>query len=127
MMKVRILSCLILMNFISRAQYLGPMDPELYQTLTVVERALFDACVKESGIPLDSMIWIQIGDSVYNEVVLDDGHTYHYSKRTIIENSDGEHWVLENKGSFGLEKPHFLVAIFHYSAKLTRVTLMMYY
>ena len=103
------------------------MEPELFQTLTVVERDLFDACVKESGIPLDSMIWIQIGDSVYNEVVLDDGHTYHYSKRTIIENSDGEHWVLENKGSFGLEKPHFLVAIFHYSAKLTRVTLMMYY
>lgn len=126
-MRYSLITFFIFLNFISYAQYLGPMDHELLQSLTKVERDLFDKCVKDCGVPLDTMIWIQIGDSVYNHVRLDDGLTYHYSKRTIIQNSDGEHWTIEDIGSFHLEKPQFLVAIFHYSTQITRVTLLMYY
>jgi len=125
-MRYKLITFFILFNFISYSQYLGSMDHELLQSLTKVERELFDKCVKDCGVPLDSMIWIQIGDSVYNHVRMDDGFTYHYSKRTIIHNSNGEHWVLEDKGNHQLDKPHFLVAVFHYSTGITRVTLMMY-
>jgi hypothetical protein len=127
-MKKYILSfVLILTSIIGYSQYLGPMNKELYNSLDIQERNLFTNCVKQTGIEFNSMEWIQIGDSTYEKVRMDDGLNYHYNKKTIIYNSDSSNWVINKFGNHNLDKPKFLVAFFKYPNGILRVTLMMFY
>ena len=127
-MKKYILSFVILLtSIVGYSQYLGPMNKEIFNSLDIEERNLFTNCVKQTGIEFNSMEWIQVGDSTYKKVRMDDGLNYHYSKKTIIYNSDSSNWVINKFGSHCLDKPKFLVAIFKYPNSISRVTLMMYY
>ncbi len=103
------------------------MNKELYNSLDIEERNLFTNCVKLTGIEFNSMEWIQIGDSTYEKVRMDDGLNYHYNKKTIIFNSDSSNWVINKFGNHHLDKPKFLVAFFKYPNGILRVTLMMFY
>lgn len=130
-MKKLILSfSLLLVSMVGYSQnraYLGPMNKELFDDLSVEERNLFIKCVKQTNISLDSMEWIQVGDSTYEKVRRDDGVNYYYSKKTIIYNSDNSNKVINKVGKHNLIKPKFLVGIFKYPNGITRVTLMMFY
>jgi hypothetical protein len=127
-MKKLILSLVFLLtSVIGYSQYLGPMNKELFNSLGFSERNLLMECVNHSGLDIDSMEWIQIGDSTYEKVRMDDGFNYYYNKKTIIYNSDSSNWVIDHYGENHLDKPKFLVAIFKYPNGITRVTLMMYY
>ena len=125
----KIISFLIFMilSFNLYSQYLGPMNKELFDTLSTEERDLFVKCVKQTNISLDSMDWIQVGDSTYEKVRMDDGFNYYYNKKTIIYNSDSSNWVIDKSGNHHLNKPKFLVAMFKYPNGISRVTLMMFY
>jgi hypothetical protein len=103
------------------------MNKELFDDLSVEERNLFIKCVKQTNISLDSIEWIQVGDSTYEKVRRDDGVNYYYNKKTIIFNSDNSNKVIDKFGSYRLDKPKFLVAIFKYPNGISRITLMMYY
>ncbi len=118
---------LLLTSIVGYSQYLGPMNKELFNSLDIEERNLFTNCVKQTGVELNSMEWIQVGDSTYEKVRMDDGLNYHYNKKTIIYNSDSSNWVINKFGSHCLDKPKFLVAIFKYPNGISRITLMMYY
>lgn len=130
-MKKLILSfSLLLVSMVGYSQnraYLGPMNKELFDDLSVEERNLFIKCVKQTNISLDSMEWIQVGDSTYEKVRRDDGVNYYYNKKTIIYNSDNSNKVINKFGKHNLIKPKFLVGIFKYPNGITRVTLMMFY
>lgn len=127
-MKKLILSLAILLtSFVSFSQHLGSMDRDFFNSLSVVEKNLFIECVNYVGVDIDSMDWIQVGDSIYEKVRMDDGINYHYNKKTVIFNSDNTSNVVNNYGKNQLDRPKFLVAIFKYSNGVTRVTLMMYY
>lgn len=103
------------------------MNKDLFDTLGTVERDLFIKCVKQTNVSLDSMEWIQVGDSTYEKVRMDDGFNYYYNKKTIIHNSDSSNWVINKSGGYHLNKPKFLVAIFKYPNGISRVTLMMFH
>jgi hypothetical protein len=107
--------------------YLGPMNKELFDDLSVEERNLFIKCVKQTNISLDSIEWIQVGDSTYEKVRRDDGVNYYYNKKTIIFNSDNSNKVIDKFGKHNLIRPKFLVGLFKYPNGITRVTLMMFY
>ena len=109
------------------SQYLGPMNKELFDTLSTEERDLFIKCVKQTNISLDSMDWIQVGDSTYEKIRMDDGFNYYYNKKTIIYNSDNSNWIIDKSGNHLLHNPKFLVAMFKYPNGISRVTLMMFY
>ena len=127
-MKKLILSfALLLSSVVGYSQYIGPMNKELFNTLGIEERNLFIECVNQTGVEVDSMQWIQVGDSTYEKVRMDDGFNYYYNKKTIIYNSDSSNWVIDKIGNNYLDKPKFLVAIFKYPNGISRVTLMMYY
>lgn len=127
-MKKLILSLVFLLSsIVGYSQYLGPMTKELFNTLDITERTSFIECVNQTGVELDSMDWIQVGDSTYEKIRMDDGINYYYNKKTIIYNSDSSNWVIDNVGNHYLDKPKFLVAIFKYPNGISRVTLMMYY
>jgi hypothetical protein len=127
-MKKLILSfALLLSSVVGYSQYLGPMNQGLFNSLGIEERNLLIECVNQTGVALDSMEWIQVGDSTYEKVRMDDGFNYYYNKKTIIYNSDGSNRVMTDYGTHSLDKPKFLVAIFKYSNGVSRVTLMMYY
>jgi len=127
-MKKLILSfALLLSSVVGYSQYLGPMNQGLFNSLGIEERTLLIECVNQTGVSLDSMEWIQVGDSTYEKVRMDDGFNYYYNKKTIIYNSDGSNRVMTDYGTHSLDKPKFLVAIFKYSNGVSRVTLMMYY
>lgn len=114
-------------SFTNFSQHLGSMDREVFNSLNVVERSLLTDCVNYLGLNIDSMDWIQVGDSTYEKVRMDDGINYFYNKKTVIFNSDNTSHVVDNYGKNQLNKPKFLVAIFKYTNDVTRVTLMMYY
>jgi hypothetical protein len=118
---------LSIVGYSQNRAYLGPMNKELFDDLSVEERNLFIKCVKHTNISLDSMEWIQVGDSTYEKVRRDDGFNYYYNKKTIIYNSDNSNKVIDKFGKHNLSKPKFLVAIFKYPNGITRVTLMMFY
>lgn len=118
---------LSILGYSQNRAYLGPMNKELFDTLSVEERNLFIKCVKQINISLDSMEWIQVGDSTYEKVRRDDGFNYYYNKKTIIFNSDNSNKVIDKFGKHNLIKPKFLVGIFKYPNGITRVTLMMFY
>ena len=127
-MKKLILSfALLLISVVGYSQYLGPMNKELFNTLGIEERNLFIECVNQTGVEMDSMEWIQVGDSTYEKIRLDDGFNYYYNKKTIIYNNDSSNWIIDKTGDHHLDKPKFLVAIFKYPNGISRVTLMMYY
>ena len=132
-MKKLILSfSLLLSSIVGYSQnraYLGPMNKELFNNLSVEERNLFIKCVKQTNISLDSMEWIDANakDSIYEKVRRDDGVNYYYNKKTIIHNSDNSNKVIDKFGKHNLIKPKFLVGIFKYPTGITRVTLMMFY
>jgi hypothetical protein len=127
-MKKLILSfALLLSSVVGYSQYIGPMNKELFNTLGFEERNLFIECVNQTGVEMDSMQWIQVGDSTYEKVRMDDGFKYYYNKKTIIYNNDSSNWVIDKIGDNHLDKPKFLVAIFKYPNGISRVTLMMYY
>jgi hypothetical protein len=127
MKKYILLFVLILTSIVGYSQYLGPMNKELFNSLDVEERNLFVNCVKQTGVDLNSMEWIQVGDSTYEKVRMDNESNYYYNKKTIIYNSDSFSKVINNFGNHHLDKPKFLVAIFKYPNGISRVTLMMYY
>jgi hypothetical protein len=129
-MKKLILSfSLLLISMVGYSQYLGPMNKELFDTLSTEERDLFVKCVKQTNISLDSMDWIQVNvkDSIYEKVRRDDGVNYYYNKKTIIYNSDNSNKVIDKFGKHNLIKPKFLIGIFKYPNGIIRVTLMMFY
>ena len=130
-MKKLILSfSLLLVSMVGYSQnraYLGPMNKELFDDLSVEERNLFIKCVKQTNISLDSIEWIQVGDSTYEKVRRDDGVNYYYNKKTIIFNSDNSNKVIDKFGKHNLIRPKFLVGLFKYPNGITRVTLMMFY
>lgn len=127
MKKLTLSLVFLLISIIGHSQYLGPMNKEMFNSLNSVERSLFMECVNQTGLDVDSMEWIQVGDSTYEKVRMDDGFTYFYNKKTIIHNSDSTSKVIDNYGDNHLDSPKFLVAIFKYPNGITRVTLMMYY
>jgi len=127
MKKHILLFALILTSIVGYTQYLGPMNKELFNSLDVEERNLFINCVKQTGVELNSMEWIQVGDSTYEKVRMDDNFNYYYNKKTIIYNSDSSNWVINKLGNYRLDKPKFLVAVFKYPNGISRITLMMYY
>jgi hypothetical protein len=127
MKKYILLFVLISTSIVGYSQYLGPMNKELFNSLDVVERNLFINCVKQTGVELNSMEWIQVGDSTYEKIRMDDGYNYFYNKKTIIYNSDSSNWVINKFGNHHLDKPKFLVATFKYPNGISKVTLMMYY
>ena len=127
MKKYILLFVLILTSIVGYSQYLGPMNKELFNSLDVEERNLFVNCVKQTGVELNSMEWIQVGDSTYEKVRMDNESNYYYNKKTIIYNSDSSSKFINNFGNHHLDKPKFLVAIFKYPNGISRVTLMMYY
>jgi hypothetical protein len=129
-MKKYILSfVLLLTSIVGYSQYFGPMNKEIFNSLDIEERNLFSNCVKQTGVELDSMEWIQIGvqDSIYEKVRMDNESNYYYNKKTIIYNSDSSSKVINKFGNHHLDKPKFLVTTFKYSNGISRVTLMMYY
>jgi hypothetical protein len=127
-MKKHILSFIVLLiSTVAHSQYLGTMSDKLFDSLSVQERDLFIKCVNETGVKLDSMEWVQVGDSTYEKIRMDDGLNYYYNKKTIIYNSDGSNWVISKFGNHKLDKPKFLVAIFKYPNGISRITLMMYH
>jgi hypothetical protein len=127
-MKKYILSfVLLLTSIVGYSQYLGPMNKELFNSLDIEERNLFTNCVKQTGVELNSMEWIQVGDSTYEKIRMDDGFNYYYNKKTIIYNSDSSNWVINKFGNHHLDKPKFLIARFKYLNGISRITLMMYY
>lgn len=117
----------LLMSVVGYSQYLGALTKEQFNSLDIVERNLFISCLTQANVDMDSMEWIQVGDSTYEKVRMDDGYHYYYNKKTIIYNSDGSSKVMTDIGSNSLDKPKFLVAIFKYPNGVSRVTLMMYY
>jgi hypothetical protein len=127
MKKYILLFVLILTSIVGYSQYLGPMNKQLFNSLDVEERNLFVNCVKQTGVELNSMEWIQVGDSIYEKIRMDDGYNYFYNKKTIIYNSDSSNWVINKFGNHHLDKPKFLVAVFKYPNGISRITLMMYY
>jgi hypothetical protein len=127
MKKIILSFSLLLTSIVGYSQYLGPMNKELFDTLSTEERDLFVKCVKQTNISLDSMDWIQVGDSTYEKVRMDDGFNYYYNKKTIIYNSDSSNWVIDKSGNHHLNKPKFLVAMFKYPNGISRATLMMFY
>jgi hypothetical protein len=129
-MKKYILSFILLLtSIIGYSQRFGPMNKKLFDSLDVEERNLFINCVKQTGVELDSMEWIQIDvrDSTYEKVRMDNESNYYYNKKTIIYNSDSSSKVINNFGNHHLDKPKFLVATFKYPNGISKVTLMMYY
>jgi hypothetical protein len=132
MKKLIFLLLVLLLSIVGYSQnraYLGPMNKELFDNLSVEERNLFIKCVKQTNISLDSMEWIQVNvkDTIYEKVRRDDGVNYYYNKKTIIYNSDNSNKIIDKFGKHNLVKPKFLVGIFKYPSGITRVTLMMFY
>ena len=127
MKKLILLFSLLLISIVGYSQYLGPMNKEIFNTLGTEERNLFIKCVKQTGVEFNSMEWIQVGDSTYEKVRMDDGFKYYYNKKTIIYNSDSSNWILDKFGNHHLQNPKFLVAFFKYPNRISRVTLMMFY
>ena len=127
MKKLILLFSLLLISMVGYSQYLGQMNKEIFNTLGTEERNLFIKCVKQTGVEFNSMEWIQVGDSTYEKIRMDDGFNYYYNKKTIIYNSDSSNWVIDKSGNHHLNKPKFLVAMFKYPNGISRVTLMMFY
>ena len=127
MKKIILSFSLLLTSIVGYSQYLGPMNKELFNSLDVEERNLFTNCVKQTGVEFNSMEWIQVADSTYEKIRMDDGLNYYYNKKTIIYNSDSSKWIIDKSGNHHLNKPKFLVAMFKYPNGISRVTLMMFY
>jgi hypothetical protein len=126
MKKIGIFCLLMISSKTMHAQYFGPMDLENFNRLDTVEQRLFTKCLNQLSLDINAMDWIQIGDSIYENIRMDDGVNYYYNKKTIVSYSDGTFKTIENHGPHSLDKPKFF-AVIRKENEISKVTLMMYY
>lgn len=63
------------------AQYFGPLDLEKFNGLYAVEQYLFTKSLNQLNLEINAMDWIQSGDSIYENMRMDDGVNYYYNKK----------------------------------------------
>lgn len=111
MKKIGVLCLLIISPKTMHAQYFGPMDLENFNRLDTVEHRLFTKYLNQLSLGINAMDWIQIGDSIYENMRMDDGVNYYYNKNIIVSYSDGTFKTIENHGPQSLDKLKFFAVI----------------
>lgn len=126
MRKIAVFCMLIISSITMRAQYFGPLDLEKFNRLDPVEQYLFTKSLNQLNLEINAMDWIQSGDSIYENMRMDDGVNYYYNKKTTISNNDGTFTTIQNPGPHSLDKPKFF-AVIRKENEISKETLILYY
>lgn len=76
MRKIAIFCMLTISSITMRAQYFGPLDQEKFNRLDAVEQYLFTKSLNQLNLEINAMDWIQSGDSIYENMRMDDVVNY---------------------------------------------------